>query len=246
MAIDPKQTQDLGKGFEIILSQIKGDPSLSEIMLYLTFEVSNKALDDAATQVQQIVAQAVEWKNGHTGHLRMAGKKSHLCAPLRRKRSRESSQNEQLSGSMPSATCPPVSTHTSNQRKPWFEQPWLLERFAVIVRIIPGVIHPAMPPTRHMHPLPSHTQHMDIDVPADTMVKDLQAMTLEVEQDSVSVLKSHQEIYNTIHDLHNQVIKLRAQNAAATESLEALNVRVTTQDVEMRSIETLHTDVAVL
>ncbi|KAG1805124.1 hypothetical protein EV424DRAFT_1544510 [Suillus variegatus] len=101
-----------------------------------------------------------------------------------------------------------------------------------------AVMHPAMPP--------SHTQHMDIDVPADTMVKDLQAMTLKVEQDSVSVLKSHQEIYNTIHDLHKQVVELRARNAAAAESLEALNVCVATQDVEMRSIETLHAKVAVL
>ncbi|KAG1805125.1 hypothetical protein EV424DRAFT_1351199 [Suillus variegatus] len=47
-------------------------------------------------------------------------------APLRRKKSRESSQNEQLTGSMPSATRPLVSAHTSDQCKPWFEQPLAL------------------------------------------------------------------------------------------------------------------------
>ncbi|KAG1801907.1 hypothetical protein EV424DRAFT_1545307 [Suillus variegatus] len=97
-----------------------------------------------------------------------------------------------------------------------------------------------------MHLPPSHTQHMDIDVPVDTVVKDLQAMTLEVEQDSVSVLKSHEEIYNTIHDLHNQVLKLCAWNAAAAKSLEALNVHVAAQDVEMHSMKILHANVAVL
>ncbi|KAG1798339.1 hypothetical protein EV424DRAFT_1352571 [Suillus variegatus] len=242
-----------------------------------------------------------------------------LRAPLRRKRSREFSQNEQLTGSTPLATRPPVSAHTGDQRKPWFEQPLALpatidrklnigkwhksihrrtpsmeyiedpspdatgdvakesvvgtESININMASIqnaaprrlslppitavstgspsslassPAVMHPAMLPTRHMHLPPSHTQHMDIDVLADTVVKDLQAMTLEVKQDSVSVLKSHQEIYNTIHDLHKQVVELRAQNAAAAKSLEALNVRVAAQDVEMRSIETLHAEVAML
>ncbi|KAG1868821.1 hypothetical protein C8R48DRAFT_771588 [Suillus tomentosus] len=240
-------------------------------------------------------------------------------APLKSKRSRESSRNEQLTGRTPSATRPPVSAYTGDQRKPWFEQPHPLpatvdrklnigkqhksshrrtpsmectedpspeatadvanesvvptksinmnmassqnavpRRLSLppitavsagsppLLESSPAVMHPSIPPPRHMQLPPSHTQHMDIDVPADTVVKDLQAMTLEVGQDSASVLKGHEEMYNTIHDLRNQVVELRARNAAAAESLEALNIRVAAQDVEMRSIETLHADVAVL
>ncbi|KAG1786192.1 uncharacterized protein HD556DRAFT_1449928 [Suillus plorans] len=240
-------------------------------------------------------------------------------APLKSKRSRESSWNEQLTGRTPSATRPPVSAYTGDQRKPWFEQPHPLpatvdrklnigkqhksshrrtpsmectedpspeatadvanelvvptksinmnmassqnavpRRLSLppitavsagsppLLESSPAVMHPSIPPPRHMQLPPSHTQHMDIDVPADTVVKDLQAMTLEVGQDSASVLKGHEEMYNTIHDLRNQVVELRARNAAAAESLEVLNIRVAAQDVEMRSIETLHADVAVL
>ncbi|KAG1794025.1 hypothetical protein EV424DRAFT_1548133 [Suillus variegatus] len=188
-------------------------------------------------------------------------------APLRRKRSRASSQNEQVAGSTPSATCLLVPTHTGDQHKPWFEQPLALPA-TVDHKLHIGKQHksihwrtPSMECTEDVSPEVTGdiakesvvgtqsidiNMHMDIDVPADTMVKDLQAMTLEVKQDSVSVLKSHEEIYNTIHDLHNQVLELRAQNAAAAESLEALNVCVAAQDVEMRSTETLHTDVAML
>ncbi|KAG2082969.1 uncharacterized protein F5147DRAFT_783105 [Suillus discolor] len=240
-------------------------------------------------------------------------------ALLQRKRSRDSSQNEQLTKSMSSATRPPLSTHTGDQCKPWFEEPLPLlatvagrltmskrhksshrhttskeydedplpeaagdvaKESAVGTNTIninvatidnatqkrlslppvtsvsayspsslessPTLSHPEKPPPRHVQPPPSHTQLMDIDVPADTVVKDLQAMTLDATKDSVLVLKSHEDMYNTIHNLHNQVVELRTRNAAAADSLEALNVRVAAQDAEMRSMETLHTDVAVL
>ncbi|KAG2114220.1 uncharacterized protein F5147DRAFT_770217 [Suillus discolor] len=108
------------------------------------------------------------------------------------------------------------------------------------------VSHPAKLPPRHVQPPPSHTELMDIDVQADTVVKDLQAMTLDAAKDLVLVLKSHEDMYNTIHNLHNQVVELCARNAAAADSLEALNVRVAAQDAKMCSMETLHADVAML
>lgn len=71
-------------------------------------------------------------------------------------------------------------------------------------------------------------------------------MTLQVNNDSASLSKTHEDFYNTIDDLRNQIAELRVRNAAAANSLDALNVRVAAQDAEIKTMETLHADVAVL
>ncbi|KAG1861001.1 hypothetical protein C8R48DRAFT_673577 [Suillus tomentosus] len=245
----------------------------------------------------------------------------HSSTQLHRKRSRESSQNEQVTKSTPSATRPPVSADTGDQRKPWFEHPIPLPTTAaskvtigkrhksshrrtpskedekelspattgdivkgmediqpnteyigsddhvtgirdagsmrhslppittVSARVSPesstATMHAVMPPQR-AHPPPSRTEVMDVDVPADAVVKDLQAMTLQVRNDSALLSHNHEDFHNTIDDLRNQVAELRVRNAAAANSLDALNVRVAAQDAEMKTMERLHADVAVL
>lgn len=49
-----------------------------------------------------------------------------------------------------------------------------------------------------------------------------------------------------LYNLRNQVAELRAWNAAATKSLEVLNVHMAAQDAKMRNMEMLHTDITVL
>ncbi|KAG1906162.1 uncharacterized protein F5891DRAFT_1182365 [Suillus fuscotomentosus] len=223
------------------------------------------------------------------------------CEGPKGKRSRESSQNEQVTKSTPSATRPPVSADTGDQRKPWFEHPIPLPTTAaskvtigkrhksshrrtpskedekdlspattgdivkgmediqlnteyigsddhvtgirdagsmrhslppittVSARVSPessaATMHAVMPP-RRSHPPPSRTEVMDIDVPADAVVKDLQAMTLQVRNDSALLSHNHEDFHNTIDDLCNQVAELC--------------------DAEMKTMERLHADVAVL
>ncbi|KAG1833682.1 hypothetical protein EV424DRAFT_1532539 [Suillus variegatus] len=96
-----------------------------------------------------------------------------------------------------------------------------------------ATMHAVMPP-RRTHLPSSRTKVMDVDVPADAVVKDLQAMTLQVNNDSASLSKTHEDFYNTIDDLRNQIAELRVRNAAAANSLDALNVRVAAQDVEIK------------
>ncbi|KAG2058795.1 hypothetical protein BDR06DRAFT_1028198 [Suillus hirtellus] len=108
-----------------------------------------------------------------------------------------------------------------------------------------ATMHAVMPPWCSHLP-PSRTEVMDVDVPADAVVKDLQAMTLQVRNDSALLSHNHEDFHNTIDNLCNQVAELCVRNAAAANSLDALNVHVATQDAEMKTMERLHTDVAVL
>ncbi|KAG1889096.1 uncharacterized protein F5891DRAFT_1198753 [Suillus fuscotomentosus] len=228
----------------------------------------------------------------------------HSSTQLRRKRSRDSSQNEQVTKSTPSATRPPVSADTGDQCKPWFEHPIPLPTTdtskedekdlspAATSDIVKGMediqpnteyigsddhvtgirdagsmrhslppittvsarsslessavtMHAVMPP-RRSHPPPSRTEVMDVDVPTDAVVKDLQAMTLQVRNDSALLSHNHEDFHSTIDDLCNQVAELRVCNAAAANSLDALNVHVAAQDAEMKTMERLHANVAML
>ncbi|KAG2058444.1 hypothetical protein BDR06DRAFT_968455 [Suillus hirtellus] len=249
-------------------------------------DISNQALNDAAAGVQQILSQAIEWRNGLTSHLRMAMEMVKilesspiLCnaitvipssnttswaihskytgrtsggatTKIEAKAQLEENPDGVTTNPIPPDICKgkgkqtvlldagdenlPVEVVKPNTNV--IRQRPMPKRRQVLATSRYG----SKPDTNATGKLSKGKQHKIIGGHGDNaVVKDLQAMTLQVSKDSVSLSKPHEDFYSTMDNLCNQ-------NATATESLEALNVHMAAQDAEMRNMETLYTDVTVL
>ncbi|KAG2103725.1 uncharacterized protein F5147DRAFT_775849 [Suillus discolor] len=100
---------------------------------------------------------------------------------------------------------------------------------------------------RHASPTRNRSiaEEMEIDASGDVVLKDLQAMSLEVKKDSVSLPKA-KDVHDAIKNLCTEVAELCTHNAASVEMVKAMQVHLAAQDAEIRTMETLHAKIAIL
>ncbi|KAG1804570.1 hypothetical protein EV424DRAFT_1351270 [Suillus variegatus] len=91
----------------------------------------------------------------------------------------------------------------------------------------------------------SIAEEMEIDTSDDAVLKNLQAMSLEVNKDSVS-LPMAKDVQDTINHLCNEVAELRTHNAAAVKLVNTMQVWLAAQDAKICTMETLCADIAIL
>lgn len=91
----------------------------------------------------------------------------------------------------------------------------------------------------------SIAEEMEIDTSDDAVFKNLQAMSLEVNKDSVS-LPMAKDVQDTINHLCNEVAELRTHNAAAVKLVNTMQVWLAAQDTKICTMETLCADIAIL
>ncbi|KAG1905616.1 uncharacterized protein F5891DRAFT_1182680 [Suillus fuscotomentosus] len=90
---------------------------------------------------------------------------------------------------------------------------------------------------------PSSARDMVIDLSSDTVVRDLQAMTLEVVGDLVSPFMVVQD---TINHLQAQVADIRSQNTKMAELVQTMNARLGAQDTDIHTMEKMCAEITIL
>ncbi|KAG1895717.1 uncharacterized protein F5891DRAFT_1193892 [Suillus fuscotomentosus] len=79
-------------------------------------------------------------------------------------------------------------------------------------------------------------EDMLIDSLGDTVARDLGALTLKANRDSVSLIAANKVLQDTIIDLQNQVAELCAHNAITATLIEAINICLTAQGEEVKAL----------
>ena len=79
--------------------------------------------------------------------------------------------------------------------------------------------------------------------PSNAIVNDMQAMTLEVLNDSAALSARNADLQEVVAGLRSKIQELEAQNGAARTLMDTLNARITAQDADLRTLQGLETEV---
>ncbi|KAG1834667.1 hypothetical protein DFJ58DRAFT_847560 [Suillus subalutaceus] len=116
-----------------------------------------------------------------------------------------------------------------------------------------SLVLPSMPPARNqMGTWAAEIRHsaiaeeLEMDVSGDAVMKELHAMTLEVKENSVSLLEKNEDLQASINALKMEVAVLKGCNTAATELLEAMKVRLAAHDTDIQTLDGMRTELAAL
>ncbi|KAG1829904.1 hypothetical protein F4604DRAFT_1947373 [Suillus subluteus] len=116
-----------------------------------------------------------------------------------------------------------------------------------------SLVPPSMPPARNqIGTWPTEIRHstvaeeFEMDVSGDAVVKELQAMTLEVKETSASLIEKNEDLQASMNALKMEVAVLKGCNAAATELLDAIKVRLAAHDADIRTLDGMRTELTAL
>ncbi|KAG1863101.1 hypothetical protein F4604DRAFT_1683695 [Suillus subluteus] len=87
-------------------------------------------------------------------------------------------------------------------------------------------------------------QEMEVDMLGDSMLHELQAMTLEVHQDSAVMHAKSSGLQDTVNHLRSEVNKLEARHLATADLVNEMNQRLAVQEIDIHALEALRTELA--
>ncbi|KAG1723448.1 hypothetical protein EDB19DRAFT_1916094 [Suillus lakei] len=89
--------------------------------------------------------------------------------------------------------------------------------------------------------VPPPQQAMEVDSSGDTIVDELQVMTLEVLNDNVALSSKQLGLQDVPDSIWAKLVKLQAHHTATTDLVNALTERITAQDADIRELQGLRT-----
>ncbi|KAG1871352.1 hypothetical protein DFJ58DRAFT_837304 [Suillus subalutaceus] len=93
-------------------------------------------------------------------------------------------------------------------------------------------------------PSDSLLDHMEVDMLGDSMLNELQAMTLEVRQDSTAMRAKSTGLQDTVNHLRSKLDKLEARNLVTTDLVKVMNKRIANQELDIVAMEALCTELS--